>query len=171
MVGHPVNINRQLVDKIFLDSDGMARQPVEETIRMRVEALLRARPEIRQQAFGEAIGRGGSWVSAFLLKKRPVTDVGLLVRIARFFPVSAGYLLGEGDRDTDPKTAVLLETWRELGDVGRKGLLGAAEGYLEMQRALEDATSPEESGGGSSAEPRSTPSKRPRPHGPRGGTR
>lgn len=126
---------------IFIDSEGVPRQPIEETIRERVTALLKDRPEIKQYEFGEAIGRGYSWVSAFLKGKRPVTDVALLVRIARYFPVPAAYLLGESEQDTDPKTAVMFEMWKSMEPPTRLAMLGVGKAMLEAAHA-NDPTPP-----------------------------
>lgn len=125
---------------IFVDSEGVPRQPIEETIRERVTALLKDRPEIKQYEFGKAIGRGYSWVSAFLKGKRPVTDVALLVRIARYFPVPAAYLLGESDRDDDPKTAVMFAMWQTMGPKERATMLTI--GKQLFPPAADDQTPP-----------------------------
>lgn len=136
-----VNPFRHEIEKNFVGLPDVARVPIEETIRERVEALLRERPEVKQYEFGRAIGRGYSWVSAFLKGKRPVTDVALLVRIARFFPVSAAYLLGESEREADSQTAVMFETWRLLPPRARKTVLGVARGMLQDLTDDNDAPS------------------------------
>jgi len=90
------------------------RQSVEDTIRGRVAELLAAQQDVKQHEFGRAIGRTGSWVSAFLAGKRHANDVRLVVKIARYFGVTVGYLLNESDRGRDAGAATLLATWDEL---------------------------------------------------------
>lgn len=101
-------------------------EPVEELIRGRVRELLAARPDVTQSAFGSAIGRGYSWVSAFLAGTRHANEIHLLIRIARFFGVSVGYLLGEAQRGLDPGAVTLLATWDTLTPRDRKLLLQVA---------------------------------------------
>lgn len=101
-------------------------EPLEELVRERVRELLAARPDVNQTAFGAAIGRGYSWVSAFLTGTRHANDIHLLKQIARFFGVSVGYLLGEVERSLDPGAATLLATWDNLSQRDRKLLLTVA---------------------------------------------
>ena len=161
-----VKRNRQGVQFLSLDSDDVVRQPVEEVILERVQRLLRERPEIKQYEFGAAIGRGYSWVSAFLKGKRPVTDVALLCRIARFFPVSAAYLLGEGGSDDDPKTPVIHELWRLMDEQQRRMLLSVAKTFALSADTDGDATPPSGSGARDAAphHKRQTRAEGPEPH-------
>lgn len=102
------------------------RQSVPDTIRGRVAELLAAQPDVKQHEFGRAIGRGASWVSAFLTGKRHANDVELLVKIARYFGVSVAYLLNEADRGRDARAATLLAIWEELGEKQRAAVLNLA---------------------------------------------
>lgn len=86
----------------------------ESVVREQVDKLLKARADVQQHQFGKAIGRGASWVSAFLGGKRNANDVLLLVKIARFFGVSVGYLLRETDRGMDASARTLLSAFQGL---------------------------------------------------------
>jgi transcriptional regulator with XRE-family HTH domain len=85
--------------------------------------LLNARPDVSDDSFGARIGRGGSWVSAFRTGKRHANDIHLLIKIARYFHVSVGYLLGEVEQAPDPGAATLLATWTQLVDERDRQLL------------------------------------------------
>lgn len=94
-----------------------------ERIRERVLALLAQRPEVTDVEFGERIGRGYSWVSAFRKGTRPATDIDLVVKIAKYLGVSVGYLLGETQRALDPGAATLLATYEQAGEQDRQLML------------------------------------------------
>jgi transcriptional regulator with XRE-family HTH domain len=104
-------------------------QSTEAVIRERVRALLKARPDVNQADFGTAVGRGYSWVSAFLSGGRNANDIVLLVRIARFFGVTVGYLIGETDKKIDPEAAILLAAFEQLQDkkLARSAVLQLAQ--------------------------------------------
>jgi transcriptional regulator with XRE-family HTH domain len=90
-----VNKTKRGVKLNSVGLDRLPRKPVSETIRERVAALYKAKPELTQETFGDAIGRTGQWVSMFLSGQRSANDVRLVVRIARFFGVPPSYLLDE----------------------------------------------------------------------------
>lgn len=102
---------------------------METRIRERVKELLDSREDVRQADFGVAIGRGYSWVSAFLSGARNANDILLLTRIARFFGVSVGYLIGESDRKLNPSAATLLATFDDLTERDRALLLKIAASF------------------------------------------
>jgi transcriptional regulator with XRE-family HTH domain len=107
----------------------VARVPVEQTIRERVIALLDARPEIKDADFGERIGRGYSWVSAFRTGVRNANDVPLLMAIARFFGVTVGYLIGEKPAVSDPMLAEVVETWPTLPEKGKAAVVATVRAF------------------------------------------
>jgi transcriptional regulator with XRE-family HTH domain len=101
------------------------RQSIESTVRERVTALFRAKG-ISQAEFAGAIGVKPSWVSHFIGGTRNANDLPLLVRIARFFGVTVGYLLSETERGRDPGATILLTTYEALDARGRALLLDLA---------------------------------------------
>jgi len=84
------------------------------TLLQRVGELVAARPEMSRTDFGRRIRRGHSWISEFLAGLRTTNDLRLVIKIARVFGVSVGYLLGETDEPLDPAGATLLATWHAL---------------------------------------------------------
>lgn len=132
------------------------RDPAE-IVREQVRKLLKARTDVKQKEFGEAIGRGFSWVSAFLGGTRDANDLRLVVRIARYFGVSVGYLLNETDRGFDAGAMTLLTTWQALDSGDRDAVLQLA---LQLKRGTEgtdDGGSSEPDGGPHSGGPRTDP--------------
>lgn len=113
---------------------------VSATVREQVQALLDARPEVSQVAFGRAVGRGYSWVSSFLAGRRSANDVRLLVRIARFFGVSVDYLLRESDQAIDAETKVLVGAFSVLAPRERDVVLQLA---LRLARTAGDSAPPD----------------------------
>jgi transcriptional regulator with XRE-family HTH domain len=114
------------------------------TIREQVRTLLAARPDVTQEEFGRAVGRGFSWVSAFLAGTRHANDVRLVVRIARYFGVTVGYLLKESDRERDAGAMTLLTTWESLPHADRDVVLQLA---LSLRRRADDGGDEGSSGG------------------------
>lgn len=104
-------------------------------------ALLEQRPEVTHAQFGARIGRGYSWVSAFLKGTRPATDIDLIVSIAKYFRVSVGYLLGETERHLDPGAATLLATWEQAGARDRAMLLQIAATFRHPTDGALDSSS------------------------------
>ncbi len=102
------------------------RANVEVTVRERVTSLLQARPDVSYKEFGEAIGRGYAWVYAFVAGTRNANDLLLLVKIARFFGVSVGYLIGESERGRDAGSLALLAAYEELLPPDRAAVLQLA---------------------------------------------
>lgn len=95
-----------------------------DTIRLRVVELLKTRPDLLPQAvFGERIGRGGAWVSAFLSGTRPATDIDLVVRIAKVLGVPVAYLIGEERHAPPPKAMAAHALVDSLTDEGLETLL------------------------------------------------
>lgn len=102
------------------------RQSTQETIRARVGELLAAQQDVTQGQFGAAIGRTGSWVSAFLAGTRHANDVRLVVKIARYFGVSVGYLLNETDRARGAVASTLLAVVEQLAPADQDVVLKLA---------------------------------------------
>lgn len=105
--------------------------PVEQTIRERAIALLDARPELTDAAFGEQIGRGYSWVSAFRTGVRNANDVPLLVAIARALGVTVGYLIGEKPATSDPYLAEVSERWTDLSEQSKAAVVATVRAFAE----------------------------------------
>jgi len=93
--------------------------------------LLDARPDVTDAEFGDAIGRGYSWVSAFRHKKRNANDIELLCAIARFFGVTVGYLLGEQRLASDPHLAQVLEAWPKMSEQSRKAIAASVRAFAD----------------------------------------
>lgn len=109
------------------------REPIEEVIRQRVRGLLAARPDVSKTEFGEAVGRGYAWVHAFLAGIRHANEIHLLVKIARYFGVTVGYLLNEADRERDAGAVTLLATWEQLAPADQDVVLQLA---LSLRRRV-----------------------------------
>lgn len=124
------------------------RQSVPDVVLGRVAELLAAQPDVKQHEFGKAIGRGGSWVSAFLAGKRHANDIALLVKIARYFGVSVGYLLNEADRGRDAGAMTLLSTLEALSAEDRDVVLQLALSLRRRGAGTGDGE-PAGAGGGS----------------------
>lgn len=93
----------------------------------KIEQLLEARPDLSRRDFGAAIGRPTpSWVSEFFSGKRTTDSLRLVIRMAKFFGVPVGFLLGEGPRDQDARTVSLMGAWRELDSEHRDTVLQLA---------------------------------------------
>jgi len=123
---------------IFSTVGGVVRQGVETTVRERVTALFRSRG-LSQRELADALGVDPSWVSAFLKGTRHANDLPLLVRLARYFGVSVGYLLNEADRGRDAGAATLLATWDQLEGPDRDVVLQLA---LSLRRRSDGASAP-----------------------------
>lgn len=102
-----------------------------ERIRERVLELLAQRSEVTDVEFGNRIGRGYSWVSAFRKGTRPATDIDLIVKIAKYLGVSVGYLLGETERTLDPGAATLLATYEQMTTRDRQLFLQIAATFRQ----------------------------------------
>lgn len=139
-------------------------ETVETRIRARVGELLKSRADVRQAEFGAAIGRGYSWVSSFLAGTRNANDILLLVRIARFFGVTVGYLIGESDKKLDPGAATLLATYAAIDGRDRSLLLD----FAASLRRSPTASVSEREEGADDVEPRHRGATRAEPQKPRG---
>lgn len=106
-----------------------------EAVRSRVKELLRQRADVNQVQFGKAVSRGPAWVSAFLSGRRGANDLALVVRIARFFGVTVGYLLNETDRNRDAGAMTLLAIYDELLTEDRDLVLQWALGLRRARAA------------------------------------
>jgi hypothetical protein len=127
MSPHAVKRNRRLVKNYFLDSQAVMRETVPDIIRARAKALLDAHPDKPTQVeFGKAIGRGDSWVSLFLKGERSA-DVTVVVKMAKFFGVPVGYLLGEGKRGESALLVSVKGMCDELTDAGLQTLAAVAK--------------------------------------------
>lgn len=100
-------------------------QGIEETIRSRAFALFKSRG-VSQVELSEALGTSASWVSAFFGGKRPANDVHLLVKLARYFGVTVGYLLNETERGRDAGATTLVTTWTALDERAQRVVLNTA---------------------------------------------
>lgn len=90
----------------------------------RIQDLLRTRPDVTPEYFFRAIGRPtASWRSEFLAAKRTTNDLRLVLKIAKFFGVPCGYLLGESHAPDDPQLLSLQGLWPDLGPHERETLL------------------------------------------------
>jgi transcriptional regulator with XRE-family HTH domain len=114
----------------------VAGADVEKAIVARVKALFETHA-ITQRELADAIGTSPSWVSAFFANRRPANDIHLLLRIARYFGVSVGYLLNESERGRDAETATLLAAFDGLLQPDRAVVLNVA---LSLKRRGEPAT-------------------------------
>lgn len=117
----------------------MVRQPIEEIIREKVRGLLAARGHITQEEFGTAVGRQRSWVSAFLKGRRHANEIHLVARIARYFGVSVGYLLGERERQYEPAVMTMVEAFSRLSERDRSLVLSWV---LTLPQTRESADAP-----------------------------
>lgn len=140
---------------------GVVRQGVETTIRERVRGLFKSRADLSQREFADALGVDPSWVSAFLAGRRPANDIHLLVKIARYFGVSVGYLLDETERGLDAGAMTLIATWEHLDPADRSVVLTLA---LNLRRRGDTpaVAPPHAPRGGSDAEDRDTPARGPK---------
>jgi len=122
---------------------------VGERLRQRVEALLQTRPDLQDRAvFGRLIRRPTpSWLSEFLHGKRTTNDLRLVIRMARVFGVSVGYLIGEQATAPDPAVATLIATYESLDPAGRRLLLDMAAAFRRTPQQA-NASSLEGSGAG-----------------------
>lgn len=121
--------------------------PVGVRLLQRIQGLLATRPDLKDRAvFGHRIGRPTpSWLSEFLNGKRTTNDLRLVMKIAKVFGVSVGFLLGEVEKERDAGAATLLATYEMVNERDR-GLL------LSFAASLRPATD-EESGTGGGGEP------------------
>lgn len=100
---------------------------VAQTLRKRVLELMEARPDVTRAKLRAATQRGHSWVSEFLSGARTTNDLRLVIRIARFFGVTVGYLLNEeGWRHEDAQSVTMMGVWEELDKERREDLLHIA---------------------------------------------
>lgn len=133
-----------------------------ELLRQRVTELLAARPDLSRTDLGNRIKRGHSWISEFLAGRRTTNDIRLVIKIARVFGVSVGYLLGENDRQLNAGAASLLSTWATAQPRERKILLDVAASLRQPGPANSPGGGPE---GG--AAPESSGNKRAKGGAPR----
>lgn len=98
---------------IFFLQYGEMAQSLEATIVARVKALFDSRTGLSQKEFAAAIGVSQSWPSHFFAGNRPANDIHQLAKIARYFSVNVGYLLGEKGYDLTPDEMTLLASWRQ----------------------------------------------------------
>jgi transcriptional regulator with XRE-family HTH domain len=77
--------------------------PVGARLLQRIQGLLATRPDLKDRTiFGRRIGRPTpSWLSEFLNGKRTTNDLRLVLKIAKVFGVSVGYLLGESEPERE----------------------------------------------------------------------
>lgn len=93
----------------------------------RVNELLVARPDVSRDDLGRSIKRGKSWISEFFNGKRTTNDLRLVLRMAKFFGVSPGFLInGEAMKPDDALTASLLGVWSDLEKDERDTVLHVA---------------------------------------------
>jgi len=104
----------------------VVRVSVEAIVRERVNALFTSRTDLSQKELAAALKVSPSWVSAFLAGRRNANDLPLLTKIARFFGVSVGYLLGETERGLRADAMILLAKYEELEPPDRDAVLQLA---------------------------------------------
>lgn len=123
---------------------------MEQTIRDRVRALFEV-SGVSQREFAEALGYDPSWVSQFFSGSKPANNVHLLLRIARYFGVTVGYLLNETERGRDAGAMMLMDAYGTLGPRERHVVLNTA--LMLKGRTDDPGTTPShESGDGPSPE-------------------
>ena len=131
-----------------------------DTIRERVLALL-SHIDVTDAEFGRAIGRGYSWVSAFRSGTRPATDIDLIVKIAKYFGVTVGYLLRESERPLDSGAMTLVATWNGLTEERDRLLLLRVAATLRPNAASTDTpTDDDPTGGGNTTVEDASPRKK-----------
>ncbi len=126
-------------------------QPAQ-TVRIRLRELLAAN-DVTKSDVARAIGQHPSFISKVLSGEREANDLNDLVRIARFFGVSVGWLIGETPRGQDSTIEAIVSAAQELPLAHQKILLTLA------QQLLLAATHPA-TGEGPPSGPPSTPHKR-----------
>lgn len=112
----------------------------------RVSCLIATRPDLQDRAvFGRLIGRPTpSWLSEFFGGKRTTNDLRLVVKMARVFGVTVGYLLGEAEPDRSEGAATLLATWDAADERDRRMLLQFA---ATIRRSIGEESPPGTDGG------------------------
>lgn len=117
---------------------------------------------VNQREFADALGRSPSWVSAFFSGKRPANDIHLLMKIARYFGVTVGYLLNETDKGHDAKAMTLLAAWSKItNERARNTVLQSA---LMLQDQTDDPDTGPGPGPSGGHEPGGGTTKGPRKH-------
>ena len=126
---------------------------MERAIIGRVRGLFDSRG-ISQRELAESLGVSPSWVSAFFSGKRPANDIHILIKLARYFGVSVGYLLNETERGRDAGASTLLAAWESMADErDRKAILSLAltlkrdSGGLDTEPPPEPSHAPDAGGG------------------------
>lgn len=124
----------------------------------RIRELLAAR-QVSRPDFGRAVKRGHSWISEFFSGNRTTNNLRLVIKIARFFGVSVGYLLGEAEAERDAETVTLLAAWRALqhSPRERKSVLQLAVSLSGLNGGTDTEGSTVPAVAGMEASERSTP--------------
>lgn len=108
------------VDRVAIDSVGR-------TLLARISELLAQRTDVTRPQFLRAIGRPTpSWGSEFFNGQRTTNNLRLLLKIAKYFGVSVGYLLNEGDNELDTGAVTLLAAWEDMDEAPRRAILNMA---------------------------------------------
>jgi transcriptional regulator with XRE-family HTH domain len=137
-----------------------------ETIRSRVRELFteKARKEgLTETGFAQAMGDlTPSWANHFMAGRRNVTDITLLVKIARFFGVSVAYLIGETNNMDEARASAILDECRDLTPEGLLALLTVVKTVTKTLPKKPLSPTPQEAPGARAVAPLSKPRKRPR---------
>lgn len=116
-------------EKLFsLQLNRVPIDAVGQTILQRIKDLLSHRPDVSRKQFLDAVGRPTpSWGSEFFNGQRTTNDLRLLMRMARYFGVTVGYLLNESDKGRDADAVTLLDAWGRISDPrARRSVLHSA---------------------------------------------
>jgi transcriptional regulator with XRE-family HTH domain len=139
--------------------------PVGVRLLQRIQGLLATRPDLKDRAlFGRRIGRPTpSWLSEFLNGKRTTNDLRLVIKIAKVFGVSVGFLLGENEHAHDEGAATILATYEMVNERDRRLLLSFAAS-LRPASDEESGTGGDDGpeGGGRTNASNASPRKKPR---------
>lgn len=120
----------------------VALDAVGQTLLQRITELLAHRPDVSRADFLRAVGRPTpSWGSEFFSGQRTTNDLRLVCKMAKFFGVTAGYLLKETEPEADAGLVTLRATWRDLGPKDRAAVLQMAN-YLRERRTDEPGDPP-----------------------------
>lgn len=139
------------------------REAVQEIVRSRVNELLALRPDLSDEAFGAAVGRGYSWVRAFRTGTRHANELKLVVKIAKVLNVSVGYLLNETEKAKDAKTVALVTAWEQVADEqARDTIVGIVRAFAGRSGAQNTESKSGSTAGAAAANGNTKPAKKDR---------
>lgn len=100
-------------------------QPAQ-TVRLRLRELIDAK-DVTKSDVARAIGQHPSFISKVLSGEREANDLDDLVRIARFFGVSVGWLIGETPRGQDSTIEAIVLAAQDLSVEHQQIVLAVAQ--------------------------------------------